>query len=340
MNWITVVEAVVKSVVLIAILVTGFAYVTLFERRALARIQTRIGPNRVGPWGLLQPAADGLKLIFKEELLPARADRVLFIAAPILTVIPALIILGVMPFGPPVTLFGLTFRLGVADNVNVGALYILAVSSIAVYGITLAGWSSGNKYALLGGLRSAAQMVSYELALGLSFVVPILLANSMSLAAIVADQQGFWNWYVFRQPIALIVLFIAFIAEINRAPFDEPEAEQELVAGYHVEYSGMKFALFFMAEYIKMIAVSAITVAFFFGGYWGPYVDQFPGLGPVYLFIKIVVLLFIMIWIRGTLPRLRYDRLMALGWKILLPVSLLNVAATAVYVVLAGGLGS
>jgi NADH-quinone oxidoreductase subunit H len=340
MNWIPVAEAVVKSILLIAMLVTGFAYLTLFERRALARIQTRIGPNRVGPWGILQPVADGLKLIFKEELLPARADRVLFILAPILTVVPALIIMAVVPFGPPVTLFGLTIRLGIADDVNVGALYILAVSSIAVYGITLAGWSSGNKYALLGGLRAAAQMVSYELALGLSFVVPILLANSMSLAAIVADQQHFWDWYVFRQPLALIVLFVAFMAEINRAPFDEPEAEQELVAGYHTEYSGMKFALFFMAEYIKMIAVSGITVVFFFGGYWGPFVTQYPVLGPIYFFVKIIVLLFIMIWIRGTLPRLRYDRLMALGWKILLPVSLLNVAGTAIYVVLRGGIGS
>jgi NADH-quinone oxidoreductase subunit H len=340
MNWIPVAEAVVKSILLIAMLVTGFAYLTLFERRALARIQTRIGPNRVGPWGILQPVADGLKLIFKEELLPARADRVLFILAPILTVVPALIIMAVVPFGPPVTLFGLTIRLGIADDVNVGALYILAVSSIAVYGITLAGWSSGNKYALLGGLRAAAQMVSYELALGLSFVVPILLANSMSLAAIVADQQHLWDWYVFRQPLALIVLFVAFMAEINRAPFDEPEAEQELVAGYHTEYSGMKFALFFMAEYIKMIAVSGITVVFFFGGYWGPFVTQYPVLGPIYFFVKIIVLLFIMIWIRGTLPRLRYDRLMALGWKILLPVSLLNVAGTAIYVVLRGGIGS
>lgn len=340
MNWMLIIEAVVKSIILIAFLVTGFAYVTLFERRALARIQSRIGPNRVGPWGLLQPAADGLKLIFKEELIPAKADKILFIIAPVLTVIPALIIMAVVPFGPPIDLFGQTIRLGIADDVNVGALYILAVSSIAVYGITLAGWSSGNKYALLGGLRSAAQMVSYELALGLSFVVPILLANSMSLAAIVMAQQNFWDWYVFRQPLALLVLFIAFIAEINRAPFDEPEAEQELVAGYHVEYSGMKFALFFMAEYIKMIAVSGITVAFFFGGYWGPFVNQYPILGPVYFLIKIIVLLFIMIWIRATLPRLRYDRLMALGWKILLPVSLLNVIGTAIYVVLRGGMGS
>jgi NADH-quinone oxidoreductase subunit H len=337
MSWIPLVEGVVKSGLLIAVLITGFAYLTLFERRALARIQSRIGPNRTGPWGLLQPAADGIKLIFKEELLPARADKVLFILAPVLTVIPALIILAVIPFGPSVPLFGLQIRLGLADNVNVGVLYFMAVSSIAVYGITLAGWSSGNKYALLGGLRSAAQMVSYELALGLSFVVPILLANSLSLSDIVADQHGLLQWYIFRQPVAFLVMFIAFIAEINRAPFDEPEAEQELVAGYHTEYSGMKFAIFFIAEYVKMIAVSVIMVAFFFGGYWGPYVDQLPWLGPIYLVIKVVIILFVIIWIRATLPRLRYDRLMALGWKVLLPVALLNVVVTAVVIVMVGG---
>lgn len=340
MDWVLVISAVVKSVILLAVLITGFAYVTLFERRILAKIQTRIGPNRVGPWGFLQPAADGLKLIFKEEVIPDRADKVLFILAPVITVIPALIILAVVPWGPTVDLFGYQINLSISAGVNIGVLYIMAVSSIAVYGITLAGWSSGNKYALLGGLRSAAQMVSYELALGLSFVVPIILSHSLSLATIVGDQQGFFNWYIFRQPLAFLVMFIAFIAEINRAPFDEPEAEQELVAGYHVEYSGMKFALFFMAEYIKMIAVSAITVAFFFGGYWGPYVTQFPVLGPIYLLIKVVVFLFILIWIRGTLPRLRYDRLMALGWKILLPVSILNVVGTAVVVMLVGGMGA
>jgi NADH-quinone oxidoreductase subunit H len=211
------------------------------------------------------------------------------------------------------------------------------VSSIAVYGITLAGWSSGNKYALLGGLRAAAQMVSYELALGLAFVVPILLAGSMSLLDIVNAQQGIAQWFVWKQPVGFLLMFIASIAEINRAPFDEPEAEQELVAGFHTEYSGMKFALFFMAEYIKMIAVSAIAVSLFFGGFWGPGVQQIPLLGPLYFFIKVVVLLFVLVWIRATLPRLRYDRLMDFGWKILLPLALLTVAFTAGYVVLVGG---
>jgi NADH-quinone oxidoreductase subunit H len=219
----------------------------------------------------------------------------------------------------------------------VGVLYLLAVSSIAVYGITLAGWSSGNKYALLGGLRAAAQMVSYELALGLTFVIPIILAGSMSLRDIVAAQQGLADWFIWKQPLGFLILFVASIAEINRAPFDLPEAEQELVAGFHTEYSGMKFALFFMAEYIKMIAVSVIAVTFFLGGFWGPFVDSYPVLGPVYLVAKVVLLLFVIIWLRATLPRLRYDRLMGLGWKILLPLSLVAVAWTAGYVVLVGG---
>ncbi|MGA9532554.1 MAG: NADH-quinone oxidoreductase subunit NuoH [Anaerolineales bacterium] len=337
MSWTIAAEAGIKGALLTFTLLTGFAYLTLFERRVLAKIQTRIGPNRVGPFGLLQPVADGIKLIFKEELIPDRADRVLFVLAPIITVIPALIILAVIPFGPPIQAFGLTISQAIAANVNVGVLYLMAVSSIAVYGITLAGWSSGNKYALLGGLRAAAQMVSYELALGLSFVVPILLAGSMSLLDIVNAQQGFTHWFVWKQPLGFLLMFIASMAEINRAPFDEPEAEQELVAGFHTEYSGMKFALFFMAEYIKMIAVSAIAVAFFFGGFWGPGVEQYPLLGPLYFAIKVVVLLFVIVWIRATLPRLRYDRLMMLGWKVLLPVALFTVAFTAVYVVWVGG---
>lgn len=335
--WIPWIEAGVKAGLLSATLLTGFAYLTLFERRVLARIQTRIGPNRVGPYGLLQPAADGIKLIFKEELIPNKADRVLFVLAPVVTVIPALIILAVVPFGPAIQLFGLEISQSIAADINVGVIYLMAVSSIAVYGITLAGWSSGNKYALLGGLRAAAQMVSYELALGLAFVVPILLAGSMSLADIVEAQQGFSNWFIWRQPVGFLLLFVASLAEINRAPFDEPEAEQELVAGFHTEYSGMKFALFFMAEYIKVIAVSAIAVSLFFGGYWGPGVETYPVLGPLYFGAKILVLLFLIVWIRGTLPRLRYDRLMDFGWKIMLPLGLLTVAWTAVSVVLVGG---
>ncbi len=325
----------IKSVVIFAIIVVGFAYMTLFERRVQARIQVRIGPNRAGPWGLLQPVADGIKLIFKEELIPAKADRVLFLLAPVITVVPALIILGVIPLGPNLTLFGKEFSLGLASNVNVGVLYILAVASIAIYGIVIAGWASANKYALMGGIRSSAQMVSYELALGLSVIGPILLANSMSIDEIIAGQRGLW--YIVLQPIGFLIFLLASIAEVNRSPFDMPEAEQELTAGYHVEYSGMKFALFFMAEYGKMIAVSLIGATLFLGGYLGPFITTLPWLGPIYLFIKTILFLFLMVWLRATLPRFRYDRLMAFGWKILLPVALLNVLVTAVLVVVLGG---
>ncbi len=325
------VEWTIKSVVIVLMMLAGFAYLTLFERRVLARMQVRIGPNRAGPWGLLQPVADGIKLFFKEELIPAQADRLLFVLAPIVTVIPALILLAVIPIGPSITIGGRQISLGLADDVNVGVLYLSAVTSIAIYGIVLAGWSSNNKYALMGGIRSSAQMVSYELALGLVFVGPILLAGSMSLRHIVLDQEHLW--YVVFQPIGFVVWLIASLAEVNRAPFDMPEAEQELTAGYHVEYSGMKFALFFMAEYVKMIAVSVIGATLFLGGYWGPFVERYPLLGPVYLFAKTVALIFLQLWARATLPRFRYDRLMAFGWKILLPLSLLNVVATAVLVV-------
>lgn len=328
-------EWLIKSLLIIFILLTGFAYLTFYERKALARIQVRIGPNRAGPGGWLQPVADGLKLIFKEELIPAEAYKPIFIAAPILTVIPALIILAVMPWGGTIQLFGREIDLTLAD-VNVGALYILAVASISVYGVVLAGWSSNNKYAMLGGLRSSAQMISYELALGLAFVGPIMLAGSLSMNEIVNAQMRM-GWFVLYQPLGALIFWIASLAEVNRAPFDMPEAEQELTAGYHTEYSGMKFALFFMAEYIKMIAVSAIAATLFFGGYHGPFVDQLPILGPFYLFLKVLLLLFGMIWIRATLPRIRYDRLMAFGWKILLPAALLNVFLTAVVIVLVGG---
>ncbi len=327
-------EWIIKSVFLLLFGAGGFAYLTLFERRALARIQVRIGPNKAGPFGLLQPVADGIKLIFNEELIPAKADKVMFVLAPIITVFPALVIWAVIPWGESVTLFGRTIPLYLAD-VNVGVLYLTAVASIAVYGIVIAGWASNNKYALLGGLRSSAQMISYEIALGLSFIGPIMMAGSMSLIDIVRAQQA-TVWFILPQFLAFIVFFIAGLAEINRAPFDMPEAEQELVAGYHSEYSGMKFALFFMAEYIKMIAIAAIAVTLFLGGFSGPFVDALPGLGPVYFLGKVVAVLFLIIWIRATLPRFRYDRLMAFGWKILLPLALLNVFVTAVIIVLAG----
>ncbi len=336
MDWFLILEWVIKAVILLLFLTAGFAYVTLFERKVLARIQVRIGPNRAGPQGVLQPIADAVKLIFKEELSPKDADKVIFMLAPVITVIPALVITAAVPWGRSINLFGREIALGITD-LNVAALYILAVTSISVYGITLAGWASNNKYAMMGGLRASAQMISYELGLGLAFVPPILLAGSMSLVDHVETQaaMGIIRWWLY-QPLGPIIFLIACIAEVNRAPFDMPEAEQELASGYHVEYSGMKFALFFMAEYIKMICVSMIGATVFFGGYLGPFVDQFPILGPVYLFIKVVGILFWMVWVRATSPRIRYDRLMAFGWKIMLPAALFNLTFTAVLVLLTG----
>jgi len=334
MDYLLILEWVIKAVVILIFCVVGFAYLTFYERRALARIQIRIGPNRAGPSGWFQPMADGIKLIFKEEVIPARAYKVLFILAPMITVFPALVILAVIPWGTAITVFGRSIPLYLTD-ISVGILYLVAIASISVYGIVLAGWSSNNKYAMMGGIRSSAQMISYELALGLALIGPILIAGSMSLTKIVEAQHPIW--FIIYQPVGAIVFFIASVAEVNRAPFDMPEAEQELTAGYHAEYSGMKFALFFMAEYVKMIAVCAIGATLFLGGFHGPFVNQLPILGPFYLFFKILVLLFLLIWLRATLPRLRYDRLMAFGWKFLLPIALANVFLTAVVLVLIGG---
>ena len=334
------IEYIIKSGIILIGMTLGFAYVTYYERKALARMQSRIGPNRAGPFGILQPVADGVKLIFKEEFVPAKSDKLLFLLAPVITVIPALIITAVVPWGRVIDLFGRQIHLYLAD-VNVAILYLGAVASISVYGIVIAGWSSNNKYAMMGGLRSTAQMISYELALGLSFVSVTILAGSMSLVDIVEIQgaNGFLGWIVWNlsQPLAFIIFLIAAMAETNRSPFDMPEAEQELTAGYHTEYSGMKFALFFMAEYIKIIAVSMIASTLFLGGYLGPFVTQLPWLGPIYLFIKTLIMIFIFIWVRATFPRFRYDRLMAFGWKVLLPLAFLNMFVAAVITVMRGG---
>ncbi len=334
MDWTNWVEWVIKGFVLCLILLTGFAYLTLYERRALARMQVRVGPNRAGPQGLLQPIADAVKLIFKEELTPGRVYKVVFVLAPVLTVVPSLILAAVIPLGTSFNLFGREILLHVS-NINVGVLYIMSIASIAVYGIVLAGWSSNNKYAMLGGIRSAAQMISYELSLGLCFVIAIVMGNSMNLIDIVNAQRDVW--FAVIQPVGALIFLIVTLAEVNRAPFDMPEAEQELTAGYHAEYSGMKFALFFMAEYQKMIVICMIAATLFFGGYREFWflkdtflsVDRFWLLGPIYLLLKVIVLLFFMIWIRATWPRIRYDRLMAFGWKVLLPLSLVTVFITA-----------
>jgi NADH-quinone oxidoreductase subunit H len=345
-DWTLWLEWLIKALFVIFALLTGFAYLTWYERRALARIQSRIGPNRAGPQGLLQPIADAVKLIFKEELVPAKADRILFFWAPVITMVPSIILAATIPFGPQnVPLFGREISMAVAD-INVGVLYLMSIASIAVYGIVLAGWSSNNKYAMLGGLRSSAQMISYELSLGLMFVTAIILADSMSLYDIVEKQAGMW--FAMIQPVGALIFLIVTLAEVNRAPFDMPEAEQELTAGYHSEYSGMKFALFFMAEYQKMIVISMIAATLFFGGYrefWflqGTLlsVDRFWWLGPIYLLIKVVALLFFMIWVRATWPRIRYDRLMAFGWKVLLPLSLAIAFISAAGVLLAAELNN
>ena len=345
-DWTLWLEWLIKSLFVIFALLGGFAYLTLYERRALARIQSRIGPNRAGWQGILQPIADAVKLIFKEELVPAKADRILFFWAPVITMVPSIILAATIPFGPQnVPLFGRQISLAVAD-INVGVLYLMSIASIAVYGIVLAGWSSNNKYAMLGGLRSSAQMISSELSLGLMFVTVIILADSMSLYEIVEKQAGMW--FAIIQPVGALIFLIVTLAEVNRAPFDMPEAEQELTAGYHSEYSGMKFALFFMAEYQKMIVICMIAATLFFGGYrefWflqGTIlsVDRFWWLGPIYLLIKVVVLLFFMIWVRATWPRIRYDRLMSFGWKILLPLSLAIAFITAAGVLLAEDLNN
>lgn len=334
------IEYLIKSGLILAAMTVGFAYVTYYERKTLARMQTRIGPNRAGPFGILQPVADGVKLIFKEEFIPKQADKLLFLLAPVITVVPALIITAVVPWGRTITLFGYQIHLYLA-NVNVAILYLGAVASIAVYGIVLAGWSSNNKYAMMGGLRSTSQMISYELALGLSFVSVTLLAGSMSLVDVVEAQgaNGFLGWIVWNlsQPLGFILFMIAGLAETNRAPFDLPEAEHELTAGYHTEYSGMKFAMFYMAEYIKIIAISMIASTLFLGGYLGPFLDKLPWLGPIYLFIKTLFVIFIFIWVRATWPRFRYDRLMSFGWKVLLPLGFLNMFIAAVVTVLRGG---
>ncbi|RMF82032.1 MAG: NADH-quinone oxidoreductase subunit NuoH [Chloroflexi bacterium] len=332
----TVIHAFVFSALFLFVVITGFAYTTLLERKLIARLQHRVGPNRVGPRGLLQPAADGVKLAFKEDIVPSGAYKTVWMIAPILKMVPTLIVMAVIPLGPNILIpwfDGLWYNvpLGLADP-NVGVLWLLAITSIGTYGVVLAGWASNNKYAMLGGIRASAQMISYELSLGITMTVPILIVGSMSIKDIIEAQASppVIGWFIFQNPLAAAILMIALLAEVNRAPFDLPEAEQELTAGYMTEYSGMKFAMFMMAEYLGMIAVSLIAVSLFFGGYHFVLVDGAPITGPAIMIGKVVLLLAGMIWIRATLPRIRYDRLMAFGWKVMLPLSLLSVAWTAI----------
>jgi NADH-quinone oxidoreductase subunit H len=332
--------SVIKSALILFILLTAVAYTVWLERKVVGHMQNRWGPTRVGPFGLLQPAADGIKFLFKEDLTPPHVYKPLFLAAPLIAVVFALTSIAVIPFGNSFEIFGYTIPLQITD-VNIGLLFILGVTSVGVYGVALAGWSSNNKYSLLGGLRASAQMISYEISLGLSLVGVLIMSGSFSLRAIVESQQGFfWHmvprWNIFHgQFIGFVCYLMAAYAETNRIPFDLPEAETELVAGYHTEYSAMKFAMFFMAEYANMITVACLATLLFFGGWdgplFGPTVLQV--LLPVFYFVaKIVVFLFVYIWVRGTLPRFRYDQLMSFGWKFLLPLAIANLVVTAVVV--------
>ena len=327
----------IKVLVIFAATLLTVLMMVYAERRVSAFMQGRLGPNRVGPQGLLQPIADGIKFLMKEDIIPAGVDKPIFILAPAILLIPALMTFAVIPFGSDITLFGRQIPLQVAD-VNVGILYVLALTSIGVYGIVLAGWSSNSKYSLLGGLRSSAQLISYELAMGLAVVSIILLSGSLKLNDIVADQQGhFLSWNIFKQPLAFIIFLVAVYAETNRLPFDLSEAEQELVGGYHTEYSSMKFAMFYMAEYANMVTASALTVTLFFGGWDVPFLNETSlGLWGALLSVTSFILkmgffLFLFIWVRWTFPRFRYDQLMRLGWKVMLPMALFNIFVTAGY---------
>jgi NADH-quinone oxidoreductase subunit H len=332
--------SVIKSAITLLVLLTAVAYTVWLERKVVGHMQNRWGPTRVGPFGLLQPAADGLKFLFKEDLTPPHVYKPLYIAAPMLAVIFALTSISLIPIGNWVWIGGRAIPLEITD-VNVGLLLILGITSMGVYGVALAGWSSNNKYSLLGGLRASAQMVSYEIALGLSLVGVLIMTGSFSLRQIVEAQGGhFWGfiprWNVFHgQFIGFFIYLMAAYAETNRIPFDLPEAETELVAGYHTEYSAMKFAMFFMAEYANMITVACLATLLFFGGWNGPIFGPriLQVLLPVFWFVaKVFVFLFIYIWVRGTLPRFRYDQLMAFGWKFLLPLAIVNLIATAIAV--------
>ena len=328
MDWTNLLEYAIKALILVLLLMGAFAYMTLFERKVIARMQNRYGPNRVGPFGLLQPIADGVKLVFKEQIIPKAAKKPIYILAPMISLTVALCSFAVIPVGPAsLNIFGTKPWLA---DLNIGILYILAVSSLGVYGITLGGWSSGNKYSLMGAIRSSAQIISYELSLGLSLLGVVIIAGSLNMNAIVESQK--YIWFFIPQIVAFGIYVVAAIAEVNRAPFDLPEAEQELVAGYHTEYSGLRFAMYFAAEYINMVTVSSIATTMFLGG-WRPPFDIGPlELGPLWFVLKVVLFLFGFIWLRATLPRLKYDRLMRIGWQVLLPLAILNLVVTSIVV--------
>ncbi len=328
-----------KILVLLNAVLVSVTFMTLLERKVIAWVQVHLGPMRVGPHGSLQPVADAIKLLLKEDITPVRADKWVFTLAPIVSMVPALIAFAVIPFDREATFFGYTITLYIAD-INVGLLYLVAIASIGVYGIILAGYASNSKFPLLSGLRASAQLVSYEIAVTMMLVSLVVTAGTLSLVSVVEAQLHGRVWYVFIQPVAFVILFIGGLAETNRAPFDLPEAEQELTGGYHTEYSGMRFALFFLAEYANMLVVSSVATTLFWGGWLRPFpnvaalwvLDLVPGW--IWFLAKTFVFLYIFIWIRATLPRYRYDQLMRLGWKVLIPLAIANLVVTATLKVL------
>ncbi|HEV2067525.1 MAG TPA: NADH-quinone oxidoreductase subunit NuoH [Thermomicrobiales bacterium] len=334
----------VVAFVILNVLLISMAYMTWYERKVLAYMQDRVGPTRTGPHGLLQPIADAVKLLGKEDLVPAAADKYVFLFAPVAVFVAALVAAAVIPFGGTVDIFGRDVNLFITD-LNVGALFLLAVSSAGVYGIILGAYASANRFSLLGGLRSAAQVISYELILGFSLVGIFILTGSLSLRDIMVEQQrtlsigplDVSNWFILSQPLAFVLFLIAAVAETNRAPFDLPEAETELVSGFHTEYSGFRFSLYFLGEYINMIVASLFASTLFLGGTDGPGAEEYWGLGLLWLFTKTVLFLFFYIWLRATLPRFRFDQLMGIAWKVLLPLALLNIIVTAFIRLVANG---
>ena len=335
----TVVVPLLKILVVLNAVLVAVTFMVLLERKVIAWVQVRLGPMRVGPYGVLQPIADVVKLMTKEDITPVRADRWVFTAAPMIALVPALIVFAVIPFGPEVTIFGREVALYITD-LNVALLYVVAVASIGVYGIILAGWASNSKYPLLASLRASAQLISYEVAVVMTLVSMVVSAGTMSLVGFVHAQQAQGVWYMFVQPLAFFIFFVGGLAETNRAPFDLPEAEQELTGGFHTEYSGMRFALFFLAEYANMIVVSALATTLFLGGWLRPFpnIDALAFLGFVpgwiWFLLKTFVFLYVFLWVRATLPRYRYDQLMRLGWKVLIPLAIGNLVVTATLKVL------
>ncbi len=318
----------VKMLVIFGAVIFVMTYITLAERKILGYMQIRPGPNRVGPWGLLQPIADGIKLFMKEDIIPDKAYKAVFIIAPALAMIPAIMTLAVIPFGPTVNILGRPVDIYMTD-VNIGILYIFAVSSIGVYGIVLAGWSSESKYSLLGGLRSSAQMISYELSMGFALVGVIMMSESLSMVKIIEAQKGVW--FIIPQFFGFVIYLTAAMAELNRTPFDLPEGESELVAGYFTEYGSMKYAMFMLGEYINIITVSGVVTTLYLGGWSGPVLPPL-----AWFMIKLLAVVFFMIWIRATYPRFRYDQLMTFGWKVLLPASIVNILLTPVFMKIFG----